>query len=169
MQRIYLFLAITILIPLLASARAQTTPAPETGQFDFWIGNWKCSGESYAANGKTQHTEATNSIKRILGGHVVQESFKAQGFNGTSMSVYVPAAKQWRQTWVDDGGGYIALKGGMADGKMILSTDVGPKGGLARMVFHNISHAAFDWDWEKSSDQGKTWKLAWHLHYTRVD
>jgi len=39
---------------------------------------------------------------------------------------------------------------------------------IGRMVFSNINPDSFDWDWQSSGDSGKTWKLAWHLHYTRV-
>jgi hypothetical protein len=38
---------------------------------------------------------------------------------------------------------------------------------ISRMVYHNIQKDAFDWDWEASSDGGKTWKNNWHIHYDR--
>lgn len=114
-------------------------------------------------------TKATNHVTMDLGGFVVHEHFKMPGFNGESWSVYTPATKKWRQTWVDDSGSYIALVGGWADGKMTLTTVANPAApkSLSRMVFTNITKQSFDWNWEKSTDSGATWKLAWHLHYTR--
>ena len=148
----------------------QVGPPAESHQFDFWVGDWKCSGESFAPNGKATHTDAVNSITRILAGRVLQENFKMPGLNGTSVSVYDPLAKLWRQTWVDDNGGYIALTGSFAEGTMTLRTL--PRSDqpnvASRMVFSNISADGFDWDWQSSRDAGATWKPAWHLHYTRV-
>lgn len=158
----------------LASAFAltitQATPVPpETKQFDFWIGKWKCEGESYGPDGKKTHTTATNTVRRTLDGHVVEENFEGAGMKGQSHSVYMPAGKKWRQTWVDNQGGYIALVGGFADGKMTLQTVANPANPntASRMVFSNIQKDSFDWDWENTTDGGKTWKLNWHLHYTR--
>ncbi len=36
-----------------------------------------------------------------------------------------------------------------------------------RMIWYNISKDAFDWNWEASTDGGKTWKVNWQIHYTR--
>ena len=149
----------------------QPSPTPDPAKaLDFWIGNWTCSGESYDAAGKTTKTEATNRITRILDSKVVEENFKMGSFVGQSYSVYDPAAKLWRQTWVDNQGSYIALTGKSAAGKMILQTipdPLHPKR-ASRMMFQNIKKDSFDWDWEASVDAGKTWKLSWRLHYTRV-
>ena len=38
---------------------------------------------------------------------------------------------------------------------------------MQRMVFKNISHDEFDWSWEASSDEGKTWTVQWPIHYKR--
>ncbi|HVT11373.1 MAG TPA: DUF1579 family protein [Fimbriimonadaceae bacterium] len=163
-----------IIAPLLLSASValaqKVEPPVETHQFDFWVGEWKCSGDSYGPDGKATRTEASNTITRDLGGHVVRENFRMNGLNGSSVSVYDPSAKLWRQTWVDDQGGYIALTGSFEGGKMTLTTLPRPDRPKAssRMVFSNIKADSFDWDWETSRDAGRTWKLAWHLHYTRA-
>ncbi len=149
----------------------QPSPASDQAKaFDFWVGNWSCAGDSFDAAGKATKTEATNSIAKILDSKVVEENFKMGTFVGTSHSVYDPAAKLWRQTWVDNQGSYIALTGKFAIGKMILQTIPNPlkPKTASRMVFKNIKKDSFDWNWESSVDAAKTWKLAWHLHYTRV-
>jgi hypothetical protein len=156
------------LLTFSAAVRAQQSGLPpEVHQFDFWVGDWKCSGESYSPDGKTEHTECTNHITKELGGRVVEENFHTEGFNGKSVSVYDVNAKIWRQTWVDDGGAYLSFTGGWKDGKMTLATQPGPKGRISHMVFTNIQPDSFDWNWESSTDGGKTWKLKWHLRYTR--
>lgn len=162
----FIALALTSLMTL-----PQASPAPDaTKDMDFWIGNWKCAGDSYDAAGKASKTEATNKIAKILDGKVVEENFKMGTFVGRSYSTYDPTAKLWRQTWVDNQGSYIALTGKFADGKMILQTIPNPLQPkvFSRMVFENIKKESFDWNWQSSTDEGKTWKLNWHLHYTRA-
>ena len=152
------------------AGQQQTPVPPETHQFDFWVGKWKASGDSYAPNGTKTHTDAENTITRAFDGHVVQENFTMGSFKGMSVSVYDPRVKAWRQTWVDNQGGYIPLSGNLTDGKMTLQTPTRPTNPKAsnRMIFSNIKAESFDWDWEATADGGTTWKLSWHLHYTRV-
>ena len=147
-----------------------TKVTPQGHELDFWVGDWKGSGESYDAAGKATHTDAANTIGKTFDDHVVQENFTMAGFKGMSVSVYDSTNKIWRQTWVDSQGGYIALTGGVQDGNMTLTTLARPKTPLAfsRMVFKNVTPESFDWNWEGSQDGGKTWKLNWHLHYARV-
>ena len=37
-----------------------------------------------------------------------------------------------------------------------------------KLTKYNITEDKFDWNWESSKDNGKTWKLNWKLHYSRV-
>jgi hypothetical protein len=46
----------------------------------------------------------------------------------------------------------------MSDGKEIVQ----------RMVFKEIKNDSFTWDWEKTEDGGKTWKLEWRINYKKV-
>ena len=164
-------LLVSMLVAVATSSLLQSTQAPpETKQFDFWIGKWKCSGESYDQNDKMTKTEATNDVKRVLDGFVVEENFKMGTFVGQSHSVFDPTAKLWRQTWVDNQGSYFALTGTFAQGKMSLTTIPDPAHPkvLQRMTFEKIQKDSFDWNWETSRDSGKTWKLSWHLHYARA-
>jgi hypothetical protein len=158
---------------LAASVIAVQGPPSEIKQFDFWLGDWTCEGISYHPTDpkQNQKTSGQNSITREMDGFVVRENFTMGAFRGASWSVYTPANKKWRQTWVDNQGGYITLAGEFRLGKMILTTlpnEKTPKN-FSRMVYSHIKNESFDWDWEKSVDAGKTWKLAWHLHYTRKE
>jgi len=142
---------------------------PEQKQFDFWIGEWDLTWPGPKA-GEVGH--GTNSIKRILDGCVVQESFSGeqQHLRGTSVSTFDARAAMWKQTWVDNEGGYLDFVGELKDGKLILQREAIGKGGaktLQRMVWKNISANEFDWSWEASSDGGKTWQVQWPIHYKR--
>jgi len=164
-MQLFVFGAMSLL--MVGGAGKWQAPKDPSHQLDFWVGEWKCSGEMHGANGQVTKTNAQNSITREYGGHVIHEHFKMAGLNGMSVSVYNPQKKIWQQTWADDGGGYIVLTGAYANDKMTLATTPGPKGGTSRMVFSNITKSSFDWDWEGSKDSGKTWTLQWHLHYVR--
>jgi hypothetical protein len=35
------------------------------------------------------------------------------------------------------------------------------------MVWRDISAEAFEWDWQRSEDDGETWATQWQIHYRR--
>src|SRR5687768_15760577 len=92
----------------LASWTQEAAPPKEAAQLDFWIGKWKCVGEMHSPDGKKTRTEGKNVIKRTFDGKVIEEQFSMADFKGMSVSVYDAKGKLWRQTWVDNSGGYIA-------------------------------------------------------------
>ena len=145
--------------------------SPEFSQFDFWVGEWNLT---WGDSGK-----GSNMIKKIMGGCVIQENFDGTPsipLKGMSVSTYSKQLKRWQQTWVDNSGGYLDFVGGFENDRMILSrefvkTDEPTPGNeqkiMQRMVWYNISENQLDWNWEKSEDDGKTWKVMWKIHYKR--
>ena len=133
---------------------------PES-QFDFWLGEWDVT---WGADGR-----GTNRIERILGGKIIQENFTAPDLLGLSVSSYDPERQAWCQTWVDNNGSYLDFTGRFEDNKMILSRDAIVKGQACkqRMVWFNIEAGQFDWNWERSDDGGRTWRILWQIRYTR--
>lgn len=134
------------------------------GQFDFWIGEWELSWNDTS--------RGSNIVQKEMNDFVIQENFTdpASGFSGKSWTVYDTASHLWRQTWVDNQGGYITLTGKYDAGTMILTTQPVEKNGkqiISRMIFFNITAQSFDWSWEHSSDNGTKWKVAWKIHYKR--
>ena len=150
---------------LSCSINAQTIPA---SQYDFWIGKWDLTWEQPNGNmGK-----GTNHIHKILDGKVIQENFEAtegqlKGFKGASISVYNPAQKSWRQAWADNQGGYLNFIGEIEGDRKIFKT-VNDEEKISRMVFYDITENSLTWDWEKSTDGGKTWQLSWRIFYKRM-
>lgn len=139
---------------------------PAMRQFDFWVGTWSLT---WGENGT-----GTNTVRRILGGCVIEESFEGQMpdglYRGRSLSVYDPDADRWRQTWVDDRGGYLDFVGAYKDSTMILRRTTTNENGATvhqRMVWYNIEENSLDWNWEKSDDGGETWTTRWAIHYER--
>lgn len=130
-------------------------------QFDFWLGEWKVTwGEDGTG---------TNHIERILDGKIIQENFIAPGLHGMSVSAYDPERSLWCQTWVDNNGTYLDFTGKFEDGKMILSRDAIVKGQACkqRMVWYNIQKNKLEWSWERSDDNGQTWRVFWQINYLR--
>jgi hypothetical protein len=144
--------------------------ASEQHQFDFWVGEWDASWPGSKA-GEIQH--GSNSIRRVLDGCVVEENFSGGSdmhLRGRSLSIYDIRSHKWKQTWVDNEGGYLDFTGEFKNGQMVLAREaVRPDGShtLQRMVYKSITTDEFDWSWESSKDNGKTWQVVWPIHYRR--
>ncbi len=138
----------------------------EAAQFDFWLGTWDAVYSDTLKPG-------LNIISKPIGNCVIEENFydPNNGYRGKSFSVYNPATKKWQQTWADNQAGYIVLTGEFKDGKMQLNTEeiaANGKKTMKRMIYYNITEKSFDWNWEASTDEGKTWTVNWKIHYKRV-
>ena len=129
--------------------------------FDFWLGEWNVT---WGEDGK-----GTNRIERILDGRIIQENFIAPDLHGMSVSSYDPERSLWCQTWVDNNGTYLDFTGKFEDNRMILSRDALVKGQACkqRMVWYDIQENRLEWNWERSDDNGKSWRVLWQIHYTR--
>jgi uncharacterized protein DUF1579 len=150
-----------------APAPAPAPPAcsgPEFRQFDFWLGDWDVK----LPNGKVA---GTNNIQGILGGCVLQESWKGAGkVEGHSFNIYDASTKRWHQTWVDNTGTLLNLDGGIVDGKMVLSGDTLDEKGnkvINRIIWTKVDADHVRQLWETSSDGGKTWETAFDGQYTK--
>lgn len=148
-----------------AAGAATTAWKPDGSELDFWIGDWDVS---WAGDGT-----GTNRLTRILGGRVIREEFSGRSprgsLDGLSLSVYDPQRALWRQTWVDDQGSYIDLVGERVDGWFAFgrtAVEEGP-GVRQRMVFRDVEADSLRWTWERSEDDGMTWKVVWEIHYKR--
>src|SRR5438105_5021525 len=131
-----LLIATALTLPGLTAAQvAPKPPAPctdaEHGQFDFWVGRW-----TVTPTGKDR-VVADSLIEKVYGCGIRENWMpKVAGGDGGSLSVYVPAQKGWRQTWIDSSGAYVDFKGGWTGAAMVLTGDwPGPDGkpNLVRM------------------------------------
>jgi len=168
---ILLILTVSLLLPAAAVRAQEKKPAPcsapEARQLDFWVGDWNLTWKGGTG---------TNHVRSILGGCVIEENFTeadsaGTGLVGHSYSVYDAVHKIWKQTWVDNQGAYLDFTGGTEGDTMVFSRHAERKGKRfqQRMVFSNITHDALDWSWDRSDDDGKTWKPMWVIHYARAE
>lgn len=155
----------------LISLHAYTQAVDTTALYDFWVGKWEASWDE----GNEQVGTGTNNIVKILDGKVIQENFQIltgqnKGFKGTSISVFNPRTKEWKQAWADNQGGYYDFTGNADGDKRIFQTtpkNINGKTVIQRMVFYNISNDAFTWDWEGTQDGGENWNLLWRINYKK--
>lgn len=139
--------------------------APEFRQFDFWVGEWDLS---WPDSGR-----GVNVVTIELDSCVIEENFTTLDeapFRGHSVSTYDKNTNQWHQTWVDNTGAYLDFFGGWRDSTMILSRIAADTSGgsfMQRMVWHDITPNSLEWNWERSDDHGKTWRLLWGVLYQR--
>jgi hypothetical protein len=139
---------------------------PGRGDFDFWLGSWVATWGEAGARGR-------NVVAKTFEGRVVEERFDGRpgvAFQGMSVSVYDEHRDRWLQTWVDDEGNYFALEGAMQDGAMVLLCDrhnAEDRNLRYRMRFSDIEQDSFRWTWERSTDGGETYVLAWQIDYRR--
>jgi hypothetical protein len=162
-----------------ASAQQAASPPPAAQQarcagdefhhMDFWLGNWDVRWENSAGQPAGQ---GTNFITRDFDGCVIHEHFNGGtstgSLTGESWSVYQAAGRHWRQTWVDNQGGYFALVGGLEGDKFILiGSSIVDNTPRQRMVFEDITPNSFTWRWQSTTDHGATWTDGWVIHYTR--
>ena len=86
---------------------------------DFWVGEWKVVIATREALGSEEwvQTRGSNRVTSVLNGCAIREDFTAEGtpssWSGTSLSMWRPMEKRWRQTWADDSGNF-------ANGEMML-------------------------------------------------
>jgi len=148
-----------------ASAPGKPCTGPEAHQFDFWIGDWDLVVRARSAPTSDQWGEAKGHqhVESILAGCAIAEHFTAEGpgtpWSGASYSSWQPQLAAWRQTWVDDSGGYLAFRGGLENGAMTLygePRDVGGKRVQMRMVFRDVTASSLRWEWQRSDDNWAT-------------
>lgn len=169
-----------LLCPLLAGvvpaqAQAPGCDAAAAPQLDFWVGTWDLSWPpGQGGTPADRPGRGTNVVERRLGDCVIHEHFESDdGFVGESVSVYDPRSGTWRQTWVDNTGGYLLLSGApAADGTMELRTE--PAVNLQtrqtlvnRMVWRDVEADRLTWHWQRSADDGASWDDLWVITYAR--
>jgi hypothetical protein len=146
-----------------AAPGAPSCSAAEFAQMDFWLGEWDVVWDG---------GQGVNRITKELDGCVIQESFEGGPSTGNligrSVSTFDQRLGRWRQTWVDNQGGYFALTGGQIGDDFVLVnsrlTDDAPH---LRMLFEDIEANSLIWRWQRSTDNGQTWTDAWVISYRR--
>jgi ketosteroid isomerase-like protein len=129
--------------------------APESRQFDFWVGDW----DAYDVDSPTT-VAARTRVDRILDGCVLMEDYQGtNGLKGQSFTIYDAARKVWHQSWVTNRGQLQVIEGGFQAGEMVLSGVDHAAGGqtLVRGAWKPVDGGVRETA-VTSADGGKTWK-----------
>ena len=155
---------------------AKPCAGPEYRQLDFWLGDWTVEVHARAKLGSDQWADAhaTQHVTTTLKGCAVEENFASAppvAFAGRSFSTFDAITKKWRQTWVDDSGGYLAFTGGPEGDGFALYGEPRDAGGVKfqmRMVWSKITHDSMRWEWQRSDDNWATNQVMIAGDYTRA-
>jgi len=139
----------------------------EYRQFDFWTGHW----ETFDPSGKLV---GTNTIDIIQDSCILRENWKSatSPYTGTSYNFYDSNTSMWTQTWIDNQGGALILKGSYHNNKMILSSEP-IKNNDANSVFNKITwtnnkDGTVRQLWESKTGDGE-WSVLFDGTYKKVD
>ena len=155
-----------VVVPLPLAAQGEVAPRcqdPRFREFDFWIGEWNVTGPDGAAIGRSV-------IEPIMGRCAVRESWDSGEVHGTSVSIYHAPDEAWFQTWVDNRGVLLRLRGGWDGDRMILA-------GERRGSDGRVRHLRITWTptdegliqrQEVSEDGGESWAVGFEGRYERA-
>ncbi|MEJ2537212.1 MAG: hypothetical protein P8048_09215, partial [Calditrichia bacterium] len=113
----------------------------------------------------------SNSIRKMQKNCVLLENWKSvRGSGGMSINYYDPAAKKWKQNWVDEFGGIIWYEGEIIDQAMHFTGEHIDKDGnreIARVVLELLPDGRVHHLIEHSKDEGKSWYTWFEGYYQR--
>jgi hypothetical protein len=137
--------------------------APEYGQFEFWVGEWRVTSGGQEAG--------TNSVTLEENRCLIHEHWKgATGGTGQSFNWYDRSDGKWHQVWVASSGNALLLTGTYQDGKLEYSGDRSAPNGAGivhhRLTFFKNVDGTVRQLWETSPDR-ETWQIVFDGLYTR--
>lgn len=155
-----------LLISIISWAQSPCS-SPKAHEFDFWIGSW-----TVYQNG-TDKIVGYNNIVPVADGCGIQENWKSvDGSNvGTSLNKYTFRKGKWQQFWVDNSGLTLELEGNYADDKMIMTGSIPAfrnNPALSnKITWTKNADGSVRQFWEQSTDEGKTWTVAFDGLYKK--
>jgi hypothetical protein len=155
--------ALTISASISPAAPPAPCSAPESRQFDFWLGDWQVHKPDGSFAG-------LNRVTREYGGCVVHEHYATgKGYSGESLNAYDAARKVWHQTWVDDSGLLLTLEGRWNGTSMVLEgVAPGADGAMAkqRITWTPNKDGSVRQLWETADSKG-AWSVVFDGQYTK--
>lgn len=143
-------------------AASPCTFLPQARQFDFWLGDWDVRTPAGQVAGH-------NLVQAIISDCVIQENWTgSQGGSGKSVNFYNAATGHWEQIWMDNVGGTTHYVGDLVEGVMRFHTETTGSNGqvtLQHLSFFPLAPDHVRQLSESSTDNGKTWSIAYDLHY----
>lgn len=129
--------------------------AAEFSQLDFWTGHWEVNWRF--ADGRSG--TGRNDVERAYGGCVVVERFQdgTTDFAGTSIATFMPAARRWVFTWMDNRATTFQATGGPVEEGRAFQFDLRQGNGEAapyRIRFEEIRPDSLTWRFQARGGDG---------------
>ncbi|MFK2875785.1 hypothetical protein [Rhodanobacter hydrolyticus] len=149
-----------------------TTAAPSCAsdsasrQLDFWLGNWDVGA---AGSSPASRSRVSLTLDQCM---VIESWDGGRGHRGENMFAYSADDKSWHGLFVDNEGRVHVFTDGKASPGEAEFT--GPSTGadgtmvLNRVRIVRISANKVEQTWEKSTDHGSTWSMAFLGEYSRA-
>jgi hypothetical protein len=166
---------------LTAPSEGSQTAPKRSHDFDFSYGTWSTQITSYETTGHgagipTAYVGAV-AVRKIWDGRAFMEEIKASnasgGFEGLTLFLYNPTARQWSQTFASRGDGTFdpSMVGAFKDGRgELVSFPVAYGGALifARDAWSDIRSNTHHFEVQYSRDGGKTWQPSFVADLARI-
>jgi hypothetical protein len=164
-----LSVAAALVLPA-ARARGAAPPAPapcdtpEHHQLDFFLGDWDTFDVDAPAT-----LAARNQVTPMVGGCALREVYEGEnGLRGESFSTYDAGRGVWHQSWVTNRGQLLLLDGKREGARMEFTAHEATAAGevLWRAAWWQEGAAVRERA-ERSTDGGKTWKVAFDIVFRK--
>lgn len=145
--------------------------------FDFLHGDWEIRNRRRTdfldPGADWEEFGATDHCRPLFGGaaNVDEMDVPSQGWQGLTLRLFDPEAKQWSLNWASSRGGKLfpPVLGRFEDGRGEFYGDDTHHGEdvRVRFVWSGISPATARWEQAFSVDGGVTWLTNWTMEFTR--
>jgi hypothetical protein len=136
----------------------------ENRQMDFWLGDWVVTYPDMAGS-------ANSKVYVDLDKCLIIESWDGgKGHSGKNMFAYSSDDKGWHGMFADNQGRVHVFEGKVAQGSAeFIGSSRGPSGAatLNRIKVVRVTPDKVEQSWEKSTDNGATWKTEFRGDYAR--
>jgi len=170
-RRIFLLLAITVWLEIAAqpahsaTATGGCSASVESRQLDYWLGEWSVANPGSSVGGTSR---ISLSLDKCL---FVERWGNGKGHAGENVLAYSSDDKTWRALFADNEGRvHIFTDGTVTSGSAEFhGPSRGPDGEsfLNRVKIVRVSADKVQQIWEKSTDNGATWKVVFSGEYSR--
>jgi hypothetical protein len=151
--------------PTFAASDSGTCSADvEARQLDFWLGEWTVTFPGAAGSGNSR---VYLSLDQCL---LVESWDSGTGLKGENMFAYSPDDKAWHGLYADNRGRAHVFEGQVKPGHAEFDgPSHSPKGELMlnRVKLVRLTNNRVEQTWEKSADNGASWKLEFRGDYSR--
>ena len=151
--------------PTLAAVDAGSCSANSgSRQMDFWLGDWTVTYPGMAGSAASR---VSLDLDRCL---LVESWDGGKGHSGKNLFAYSSDDKSWHGMFVDNQGRVHIFEGKVAaDAAEFTGPSSGPDGRtvLNRIKVTRLAGNKVEQSWEKSLDNGVTWKMEFRGEYSR--